>query len=571
MKYNLLRWIRLAVIGLMLVGVTAIADPLGTGFTYQGLLKDNGNPANGSYNVDFALWDALSGGSQVGSTIQFINLPITGGLFAIELDFGSSVYDGSQRWLEVTVNGNVLTPRQSLSGSPYSIQTRGVFVDDAGNVGIGTTNPSWEFEVVNPAPGDGVESGVTAEDASGAIAAYSSTLPPPFDHFGGRVSLFGNALDVRADGTAGDIRFYTGGPLPANERMRITHEGNVGIGTDLPYCPLDVHNSGSSGQVLRLVSDQSYGYMRFVEGLTARAYLGYGDDGDLLVNALPNSFAINGLDTAIHFAVDSDAEKGITIDTEGDVSIGATDAPNDLSKLYVRTSTAGSAAAVEGIAVGNSDINNYGGKFSAYGVRGAGVYGVSDSDEGRGVVGSADGDYGRGVYGETYGSSGSGVYGYARGGPDSVGVFGYGFNTWDFYAGGPGGHYGEISSIRWKRNIRNIDNPLEKLARLRGVYFDWDEEHGGQHDMGMIAEEVGKVVPEVVLYEANGIDANGMDYGKLTPLLVEAVNALRAEKNTEIDALRIEKDAEIAELKQRINEMERLIEKLMTKGTEKTQ
>ena len=58
------------------------------------------------------------------------------------------------------------------------------------------------------------------------------------------------------------------------------------------------------------------------------------------------------------------------------------------------------------------------------------------------------------------------------------------------------------------------------------MYFTWDEEHGGQHDVGMIAEEVGKVLPEIVVYEENGIDADGMDYSKLTPLLVEAVKAL---------------------------------------------
>jgi len=45
----------------------------------------------------------------------------------------------------------------------------------------------------------------------------------------------------------------------------------------------------------------------------------------------------------------------------------------------------------------------------------------------------------------------------------------------------------------------------------------------------MIAEEVGAVLPEIVQYEENGVDAMGMDYSKLTPLLVEAVKALKAE------------------------------------------
>jgi hypothetical protein len=67
---------------------------------------------------------------------------------------------------------------------------------------------------------------------------------------------------------------------------------------------------------------------------------------------------------------------------------------------------------------------------------------------------------------------------------------------------------------------------------LRGVYFNWDTEHGGQHDVGMVAEEVGKVLPEIVRYEENGTDATGMDYGKLTPLLIEAVKALKTENES---------------------------------------
>jgi len=107
----------------------------------------------------------------------------------------------------------------------------------------------------------------------------------------------------------------------------------------------------------------------------------------------------------------------------------------------------------------------------------------------------------------------------------------------DFFAGGAGTNYGASSSRRWKNNVEPISDPLTKLAQLRGVYFDWDDEHGGQHDLGMIAEEVGEVLPEIVQYEENGIDAIGMDYSKMTPLLVEAVNALRAEKDAEIETL----------------------------------
>ena len=74
---------------------------------------------------------------------------------------------------------------------------------------------------------------------------------------------------------------------------------------------------------------------------------------------------------------------------------------------------------------------------------------------------------------------------------------------------------------------------------IRGIFFDWDQEHGGKHDVGMIAEEVGKVLPEIVVYEENGVDAIGMDYSKITPLLVEAIKA--QQKEIELLKARLEK------------------------------
>ena len=111
--------------------------------------------------------------------------------------------------------------------------------------------------------------------------------------------------------------------------------------------------------------------------------------------------------------------------------------------------------------------------------------------------------------------------------------------TYDFYAEGPGANYGAASSIRWKRNISEIDKVLEKVLSLRGVYYDWDKEHGGGHDIGMIAEEVGKIVPEIVSWDQDAPGyATGMDYGHLTPVLVEAIK----EQQKQIETLKVEND-----------------------------
>ncbi len=87
------------------------------------------------------------------------------------------------------------------------------------------------------------------------------------------------------------------------------------------------------------------------------------------------------------------------------------------------------------------------------------------------------------------------------------------------------------SSIRWKENITSIDHPLDKIQELRGVYFNWKKEQGGVRDIGLIAEEVGKIIPEVVSYEENGKDASGITYDRLVALLVEGIKELKVEND----------------------------------------
>ena len=83
------------------------------------------------------------------------------------------------------------------------------------------------------------------------------------------------------------------------------------------------------------------------------------------------------------------------------------------------------------------------------------------------------------------------------------------------------------SSARYRENVCDIEDPIEKLSKLKGVYFDWRDMAGEGRDIGFIAEEVGEVLPEVVSYEEDGNDAISMSYDKIVPLLVEAFNESR--------------------------------------------
>ncbi|HWX18471.1 MAG TPA: tail fiber domain-containing protein [Candidatus Binatia bacterium] len=113
----------------------------GTAFTYQGRLNDGANPANGNYDLRFALFDALALGNQVGSPLTNAATAVSNGLFTVGLDFGGGVFPGADRWLDISVRTNnagafaPLSPRQKLTATPYAIT--------AGNVtagGGGLTN-----------------------------------------------------------------------------------------------------------------------------------------------------------------------------------------------------------------------------------------------------------------------------------------------------------------------------------------------------------------------------------------------------------------------------------------------
>lgn len=113
------------------VGLVAVAraSVIGTAFTYQGRLHANGNPAQGRYDLSFALYDSPEGGRQVAPAVLRSAVEVAGGYFTVELDFGPdpSVFNGLTRYLEIAVqlSGStgpavLLTPRQKVSVTPYA-------------------------------------------------------------------------------------------------------------------------------------------------------------------------------------------------------------------------------------------------------------------------------------------------------------------------------------------------------------------------------------------------------------------------------------------------------------------
>src|SRR5687768_9318127 len=93
-----------------------------TEFTYQGRLASSSLPANGVYEVEFKLYDALSGGSLLGTRLREVE--VMNGIFTVQLDFPPSLFDGANRFLEIGVRPGgspnpftVLSPRQPVTSA----------------------------------------------------------------------------------------------------------------------------------------------------------------------------------------------------------------------------------------------------------------------------------------------------------------------------------------------------------------------------------------------------------------------------------------------------------------------
>lgn len=121
--WPVLLWLA-ALCGLLAFGRPAAAQT--TAFQYQGHLSDQGSPANGAYDLQFGLYDALTNGDQIGPILTNSATCVSNGLFLVAIDFGS-VFNGSNYWLQLAARTNgggaftVLTPRQPITSVPYAI------------------------------------------------------------------------------------------------------------------------------------------------------------------------------------------------------------------------------------------------------------------------------------------------------------------------------------------------------------------------------------------------------------------------------------------------------------------
>jgi len=134
--YTKIFWmlVGLVTVSLMSVGVAvAVAPsfdpsnpsaPLASTIGYQGQLTDaGGNALDGQYAMTFRIYDAAAGGSELWSG-PLQSVEVDEGLFNVELDVDQSAFNGRALWLEMTIEGEVLSPRQALLAAPYALGLR---------------------------------------------------------------------------------------------------------------------------------------------------------------------------------------------------------------------------------------------------------------------------------------------------------------------------------------------------------------------------------------------------------------------------------------------------------------
>ncbi len=223
--------------------VLAPQAPLGTAFTYQGRLEKAGAAVNGTCDFRFSLWDAASGGTQVGGTQSKTGVQVSGGYFTVaDLDFGSGIFTGEARYLQVAVK---------CSGDSDYVSLGGRVALNAGPYAQYALGAPWSG--LSGVPGgfaDGTDDDTLAglSCANGQIAEWNGTAWVCGDDDvgsgggGGDITAVYAGYGLGGGGASGDVTLYVmsstmqtrvGSGCPGGQSIRqINQDGTVVCETD---------------------------------------------------------------------------------------------------------------------------------------------------------------------------------------------------------------------------------------------------------------------------------------------------------------------------------------------------
>jgi hypothetical protein len=393
---------------------TSAATPLGTGFTYQGRLNDAGAPANGNYDMIFNLYDAPTNGNVLGSFSIYGAVPVTNGLFTLELnsygEFGTNAFNGQARWLQIGVrtnNNNAMNPwvnlwpRQPLDPAPHAFYA--LNASNSVNASFASTVADSSITSSKLAPG-----AVTWSSIAGIPAGFADGID------NGTNYAAGPGLTLSGANNQFSVNFAGTGAATTAARSDHNHFGAVWGGNVSYGLGLSVSNAAANGAGLYGQQGTGSGFP-YIFGNTAGVW-GESSQGSGVYGAsgYTNGSGVFGFAASTNGA--NHGVEGVTSSSSG-------------SGVYGRQGT-GSGAFPSGLASGiwgdSSDSHGVAGTTksgnSAYGVMGistattgtgGGVYGESHSPNGKAVYGYSVANTGisSGIYGLTYSSNGFGIYG----------------------------------------------------------------------------------------------------------------------------------------------------------------
>src|SRR5262245_18065770 len=225
-----------------------------TVFTYQGKLSDRGNPANANYDFEFRLFDSLSGGAQQGPTVQRLNVTVSGGIFAVQLDFGLAALSGPPRFLEIstrTAGGpsfTLLDPRQQITSTPYSVRSLNAGIADGLSVACVSCVSSSQVGSVNGSAVNGTIPVASVPAGSGNYV-QNTTSPQASSNFNISGTGTANVFNAATQLNIGGVRAFTVSDFSSNVFAGIRAGAANGVGggnSFFGYAAGETTNMGSN-------------------------------------------------------------------------------------------------------------------------------------------------------------------------------------------------------------------------------------------------------------------------------------------------------------------------------------
>jgi hypothetical protein len=550
---------------LICVIATSAAFAQTTAFTYQGKLTDAGNPANGLYDLQFKLFDLLSGGTQQGATLVRNPVAVSAGIFSVQLDFGANVFGGADRYLEIAVRPagsanpyTVLAPRQPLTSTPYAIRTLAATVADGLSAACVGCVTSTQIGSLPADSGNYVQNSTAQQAGSNFNIDGDGTA-------GG--TLTGNIVDAAAQYNLGGSRILSN---PGSNNLFVGTSAGAAHTTSQRNTLLGVEAGMSQTAAVgntfvgyRAGKQNTASFNTFIgdqagSGNTAAAsntFVGFsagsfnsGSDnaffgfaaGQFNQAAFGNSFFgsgagqfSTGLENAF-FGFNAGQNNGTGND-------------NAIFGWSAGLNSTGSGNAFFGTVAGSGNTTGDYNTFIGFNTGNNTSTGQNNTFIGANAnMGFHNLNYATAIGAEALALQSNSIILGRSGGADSVGIgLSLPARLLDvngrarvrsipleasgaavcFNASGDLLQCG-ASSLRLKRNVRPYRQGLDTVLRLRPISFTWKED--GRADFGLGAEEVARVAPELTFTNNQG-EPQGVKYEKLSLLLINAVQELKAE------------------------------------------